>query len=337
MWEAFEHAAFAELDNLTAILDINRLGQRGETMHGWDIDSYTRRVEAFGWAAIEIDGHDVEAIDRAYEEARSTTGRPTAIVARTIKGKGVKAVENKDGWHGKALDDPESAIEELGGIRNIVVEVHEARRRRAAARVRDGRARAADVRARHRGRDAQGVRRRAARARQGDAATSSRSTARSSNSTYADEFAKAHPGALLRDVHRRAAAGRRGGRPAGARLEAVRVDVRGVLLARVRLRPHGRDLAGEHPPLGLARRRVDRRGRPVADGARGPRVVPRRPRLDRALPERREPDGEARRRDGRPRRDLVHPHDPRRDARHLRRPTTSSPSAARRSCARATT
>jgi transketolase len=123
-WEAFEHAAFAGLDNLTAILDINRLGQRGETMHGWDLASYRRRVEAYGWAAIEVDGHDVEAIDRAYEEASSTTARPTAIIARTIKGKGVKAVENKEGWHGKALDDPESAIEELGGIRNIVVEVH---------------------------------------------------------------------------------------------------------------------------------------------------------------------------------------------------------------------
>jgi len=124
MWEAFEHAAFAGLDNLIAILDINRLGQRGETMHGWDLSSYTRRVEAYGWAAIEVDGHDVDAIDRAYEEALSTTGRPTAIVARTIKGRGVKAVENKDGWHGKALDDPEAAIEELGGERNIVVDVH---------------------------------------------------------------------------------------------------------------------------------------------------------------------------------------------------------------------
>jgi transketolase len=123
-WEAFEHAAFSELDNLVAILDINRLGQRGETMHGWDLTSYRRRAEAFGWAAIEIDGHDVEAIDRAYEEALSTTGRPTAIIARTLKGKGVSAVENKDGWHGKALDDPETAIAELGGERNIVVQVH---------------------------------------------------------------------------------------------------------------------------------------------------------------------------------------------------------------------
>jgi transketolase len=123
MWEAFEHGAYEQLDNLTAIIDVNRLGQRGETMHGWDLDSYAKRAEAFGWHAIEIDGHDVEAIDAAYEEAIGTTERPTVIVAKTIKGKGVKAVENKEGWHGKALDDPEAAIEELGGIRNIIVDV----------------------------------------------------------------------------------------------------------------------------------------------------------------------------------------------------------------------
>jgi transketolase len=123
MWEAFEHGSHEKLDNLTAIIDVNRLGQRGETMHGWDLDSYAKRAEAFGWKAIEIDGHDVEAIDRAYAEAVETTGIPTVIVAKTIKGKGVKAVENKEGWHGKALDDPEAAIEELGGIRNIEVDV----------------------------------------------------------------------------------------------------------------------------------------------------------------------------------------------------------------------
>jgi transketolase len=123
VWEAFEHGAFYELDNLIAILDVNRLGQRGETMHGWDLSSYVRRAEAFGWAAIEVDGHDVEAVDRAYQEAVSVRGRPTVVVARTIKGKGVKAVENREGWHGKPLDDPEAAIAELGGERNIVVEV----------------------------------------------------------------------------------------------------------------------------------------------------------------------------------------------------------------------
>jgi len=123
MWEAFEHAAFYGLDNLIAILDINRLGQRGQTMHGWDLASYVRRIEAYGWNAIEIDGHDVDAIDRAYEEALTPNGRPTAVVARTLKGKGVNAVENKDGWHGKALDNPEEAIKELGGERKLVIDV----------------------------------------------------------------------------------------------------------------------------------------------------------------------------------------------------------------------
>ncbi len=123
VWEAFEHAAHSTLDNLTAIIDVNRLGQRGETMHGWDLESYTSRAEAFGWHAIAIDGHDVEAIDRAYAEAIATEGRPTVIVAKTIKGKGVKAVEDKEGMHGKALDDPDAAVAELGGVRNITVDV----------------------------------------------------------------------------------------------------------------------------------------------------------------------------------------------------------------------
>src|SRR3954463_1958284 len=123
MWEAFEHAWHEKLDNLTAIIDVNRLGQRGETMHGWDLDSYANRAKAFGWHAIEIDGHDVDAIDRAFTEAEETTGVPTVIVAKTLKGKGVKSVEDKEGFHGKALEDPEEAIQELGGIRNIAIEV----------------------------------------------------------------------------------------------------------------------------------------------------------------------------------------------------------------------
>jgi transketolase len=121
MWEAAEHAAFYELDNLTAIVDVNRLGQRGETMHGWDLSSYSDRLRAFGWHAIEIDGHDVGAIDAAYREAAATSGRPTAIVARTIKGKGYSKVEDQPGWHGKAV--AEEAVQELGGVRNHVVDV----------------------------------------------------------------------------------------------------------------------------------------------------------------------------------------------------------------------
>jgi transketolase len=124
MWEAFEHASHDGLDNLTAIIDVNRLGQTGETMHGWDLDAYAGRARAFGWHAIEIDGHDVAAIDAAYREAVATTGRPTVIVARTEKGHGVAAVANKNGFHGKPLADPEAAIAELGGPRNIHVDVH---------------------------------------------------------------------------------------------------------------------------------------------------------------------------------------------------------------------
>ncbi len=123
MWEAFEHASYSELDNLTAIIDVNRLGQRGQTMVGWDLDRHVARAEAFGWNAIEVYGHDVDAIDRAFRIAVETTGKPTVVVARTLKGKGVAAVEDKNGFPGKPLDDPEEAIAELGGERDITIEV----------------------------------------------------------------------------------------------------------------------------------------------------------------------------------------------------------------------
>jgi len=123
MWEAFQHAGWEGLDNLVAIIDVNRLGQTRETMLGWDLDGYAARIRAFGWHAIEIDGHDVDEIEAAYSEAESTKGKPTAIIARTKKGKGVKAVEDLPGKHGKPLDDPEEAIQELGGERDLQVEV----------------------------------------------------------------------------------------------------------------------------------------------------------------------------------------------------------------------
>ena len=121
IWEAFDHASHEALDNLVAIIDVNRLGQRGETMLGWDTATYVQRAEAFGWRAIEVDGHDVTAIDDAYAQAVVGDGRPTAIIARTIKGKGVAAVENRNGFHGKPLADPDAAIRELGGIRDLTV------------------------------------------------------------------------------------------------------------------------------------------------------------------------------------------------------------------------
>jgi transketolase len=123
MWEAFEHAGYEHLDNLVAIIDVNRLGQRGPTRHEWDTAAYAQRIAAFRWHTIEIDGHDIAAIDRAYAEALATSGRPTAIIARTLKGKGVSAIENVEGFHGKPLPDPREAVAELGGERDIVVQV----------------------------------------------------------------------------------------------------------------------------------------------------------------------------------------------------------------------
>jgi transketolase len=123
MWEAFEHAAHFGLDNLTAIIDVNRLGQRGETMVGWDVGTYVARAEAFGWNAIEIDGHDLDAIDAAYSQAIASAGAPTVVVARTVKGKGVAAIEDVNGFHGKTLDDPDAAIEELGGSTDVRLDV----------------------------------------------------------------------------------------------------------------------------------------------------------------------------------------------------------------------
>ena len=124
MYEAMEHAAHAGLDNLTAIVDVNRLGQTGETMHGWDLEAYVRRAQAAGWHAIAIDGHDVDEIDQAYAKAAATELRPTMIVARTEKGRGVSAVANQNGFHGKPLADPEAAIAELGGLRSIRITVN---------------------------------------------------------------------------------------------------------------------------------------------------------------------------------------------------------------------
>jgi len=121
IWEAFDHASFWELDNLIAIVDVNRLGQTGETMHGWDLDTYAERARSFGWEAIEVDGHDVAAVEDAYARAEATEGRPTVVLARTKKGAGVKAVEDQPGKHGKPLDDADEAIEELGGPRDLEV------------------------------------------------------------------------------------------------------------------------------------------------------------------------------------------------------------------------
>ncbi|TDD19091.1 transketolase [Nonomuraea diastatica] len=123
IWEAAEHAGDEGLADLTAIVDVNRLGQRGPTRHGWDTGAYARRFAAFGWHTIEIDGHDPEEIDYALQDACKTRGRPTAILAKTRKGEGVLEVENREGAHGKPLKDADKAVGELGGPRDVRVTV----------------------------------------------------------------------------------------------------------------------------------------------------------------------------------------------------------------------
>jgi transketolase len=116
VWEAAEVAATQGIDNLCAITDVNGLGQSRPTQWDHHLDAFVRRYTAFGWHAIAIDGHDIAAILRALDDARATKGRPTMIVAGTLKGKGVTLFEGKEGWHGKALKkgpEMDAAIAEL--------------------------------------------------------------------------------------------------------------------------------------------------------------------------------------------------------------------------------
>lgn len=122
-WEAIQLAAHYRLDNLVGILDVNRLGQRGETMYGDDLIAYQKRIDAFGWRSIVVDdGHNQDQVLVALEAATRGEDRPVMIIARTMKGKGVSFLEDATGWHGKALDDEKlaQALEELGEIDEAV-------------------------------------------------------------------------------------------------------------------------------------------------------------------------------------------------------------------------
>jgi transketolase len=142
VWEGIDKAAFYGLGNFTVIVDVNRLGQRGETEFGWDTDVYRRRAEAFGATAVVIDGHDLAAIEGALTTAREATDRPTVIIARTVKGQGVAEIANQDGWHGRALpaDMAERAIAELGGVRELTVETRKPEPGKPAGAASDGKA-----------------------------------------------------------------------------------------------------------------------------------------------------------------------------------------------------
>src|SRR5881628_2574212 len=117
IWEGLDHAGHERLVNFTAIFDVNRLGQRGPTELEWNLDAYAARVRAFGCEPIVIDGHDLAAIDAAFARA-TQADRPTVIVAKTVKGKGVSFLEDKEGWHGKALDEEQArrALAEIGDV-----------------------------------------------------------------------------------------------------------------------------------------------------------------------------------------------------------------------------
>ncbi len=197
IWEGIDKAGYYGLSNLTAIVDVNRLGQRGETEYGWDLEVYRRRFEAFGARAVVVDGHDLEQVDAALAEARSATERPTVILARTIKGKGFSEVEDRDGWHGKPLppDMAERAIAELGGVRHLTVETRRPESGTAARPAAPARpAAAVEVPTYRRGDEV------ATRKAYGDALSALGARpdvvamdGEVSNSTYADEFARAHP------------------------------------------------------------------------------------------------------------------------------------------------
>ena len=116
VWEAAEVARHEGLDNLCAIVDVNRLGQSGPTMLQHDMDGYRARWAGFGWHAIVVDGHDPAALLASFDEAARTTGRPTVLLARTLKGKGISFVEDRPDWHGKALkkgEELDKALAEL--------------------------------------------------------------------------------------------------------------------------------------------------------------------------------------------------------------------------------
>jgi transketolase len=117
-WESLQIASHYKLDNLIGILDVNRLGQRGETMYGHNLDAYKKRIFSFGWETILIDGHSFDDILDAYKRACQVSDKPVMIIAKTIKGKGVSFLEDKNGWHGRALKKEEfkEALKELGPV-----------------------------------------------------------------------------------------------------------------------------------------------------------------------------------------------------------------------------
>src|SRR5947209_7800890 len=194
IWEAFDHASHYQLDHLVAIVDVNRLGQRGETELGWNTAAYEARAKGFGWNAIVIDGHNYDEINNAFAQAAQHSGSPTAIIAKTIKGRGVSFLENKNGWHGKALntEQEEQALKELDHVRSKVFPVQKPENVQPAPEA----AKKALELPKYDGKEAVATRKAYGDALQALGAANPDVVGLDgevSNSTYAEEFAKAYP------------------------------------------------------------------------------------------------------------------------------------------------
>ena len=349
VWEAADVGRMDGLDNLCGITDVNALGQSRPTMWQHDMEQFARRWRAFGWHAIVIDGHDLDAILDALAEARRTKGRPTMILARTIKGKGVSFAEGKDGWHGRAFKKGEELDRALAELEQQFVPVPRRSGVNLAAQIpkppasaprrcrRAETGRAARLQAGRPGGDARSVRHRHRQARRSRSARRG-ARCRRQELDLQRQVREGGSRSLLPELHRRAGDGRRGDGARGARRDSVPVDVRVLPVARRRLHPHGRDQQRRHQDGRLARRRVDRRGRAVADGARGSRDVPGAAEHHGALSVRRRQRRAARGAGGVPSGSGLHPHQPAEDAGHLcqrrdvydRRPEGAAPERRRR-------
>ena len=346
VWEAADVALYHKLDNLCGIVDVNALGQSRHTQFDHQMDEIAARWNAFGWHTLIVDGHDVEALLHAFAAARAAKDNPTMILARTLKGKGVASVEGKDGWHGKAFKKGEEADK-------AIAELRDAARRRArsnpaipppASKPREATTPDYSKMPAPSYKPGEQV---ATREAWGTALAALGAVDRRvvaldadvKNSTFSDRFEKAFPDRFYENfIAEQVMVGAAMGLAARGAI-AVPVDVRVLPHARLRLHPHGG--AVERPPSAqrqadrLARRRLDRRGRPVADGARGSRDDARRARLRGALSVRRRQHRAAGRRDGGVSRAGLHAHVAAEDATSSTASTSSSRSAARRCCARA--
>ena len=121
VWEAAELARHFQLDNLCAIIDVNRLGQSDPTLLQHDMEAYRARWSGFGWNALPVEGHDIAALLNAFDQAARMKGRPTVILARTLKGKGVSFVEDKMDWHGKPFKKGPEADKALAELNAALV------------------------------------------------------------------------------------------------------------------------------------------------------------------------------------------------------------------------